>query len=152
MTVPLLKDADGNEVLAIAGENLPVRPVPAPPSAGGDRPGRPVRLLHHGPPLSFVVETEADRLRAGARPPPAASGPVTVTSPLPGVVRKVLVAPGDRVERDAPLVTLEAMKMENEVRAERAGVVGAVLVEPGRQVDAGAPLVRIDPDPAGNRP
>jgi biotin carboxyl carrier protein len=58
------------------------------------------------------------------------------------------VAAGVTVAKGAPLVILEAMKMEHEVVAPRAGVVSAVHVEPGQQVDAGAVLVTLDEAPA----
>ena len=62
---------------------------------------------------------------------------------MPGKVVKVLVAPGDEVVLRQGLVVVEAMKMENELRAGRAGVVREVLVVEGASVEAGAPLVVI---------
>jgi biotin carboxyl carrier protein len=73
----------------------------------------------------------------------AAHGEQKVLAPMPGRVVRVLVAPGDEVERRQPLVVVEAMKMENELRAGRAGLVREVLVVEGASVDAGAPLVVI---------
>jgi propionyl-CoA carboxylase alpha chain len=55
----------------------------------------------------------------------------------------VEVGPGDRVAMGAPILVLEAMKMEHAVTAPAAGVVEAVHVEKGRQVDAGAVLAVI---------
>jgi 3-methylcrotonyl-CoA carboxylase alpha subunit len=69
----------------------------------------------------------------------------TLRAPLPGRVAHVAVRPGDRVERDAPLVVIEAMKMENEFRAEAAGTVLEVRVEAGQAVNAGDVLVVIGP-------
>ncbi|HVZ75334.1 MAG TPA: biotin/lipoyl-containing protein [Polyangia bacterium] len=80
----------------------------------------------------------------------AASGPLTVKSPMPGRIVKVLVKPGARVAAGAPVVVVEAMKMENELRAPRAGVVGSVdlrAVE-GASVEAGQDLVTLTPDAA----
>jgi biotin carboxyl carrier protein len=71
-------------------------------------------------------------------------GPDVVVSPMPGRVVRLLVAPGDTVERGAPLVVIEAMKMENELRAARDGRVAAVLVRAGDTVEAGAKLVSLD--------
>jgi propionyl-CoA carboxylase alpha chain len=64
----------------------------------------------------------------------------SLAAPLPGVVRRVAVRPGERVEAGALLVVIEAMKMEHHVTAPRAGVVGDVLVGEGQEVGAGAVL------------
>ena len=64
-----------------------------------------------------------------------------VTAPLPGKVVKTAVQSGDRVERGATLVVLEAMKMELGVEAPRAGVVAEVTVSEGEPVSEGAVLV-----------
>jgi len=72
---------------------------------------------------------------AGAR------GDATLRSPMPGRVVRVLVQPGEAVEPGRGVVVLEAMKMENEVRAATTGVVAQVHVTAGATVDANAPLV-----------
>ena len=59
-----------------------------------------------------------------------------VGAPMPGSVATVAVAVGQQVERGDVLVTLEAMKMEAAVRADRDGEVVEVLARPGQQVDA----------------
>jgi biotin carboxyl carrier protein len=66
---------------------------------------------------------------------------------MPGRVIAVHVRAGDRVEPGAPLVVLEAMKMENEFRAAGGGVVREVAVAPGQAVNAGDLLVAIGPPP-----
>jgi biotin carboxyl carrier protein len=71
------------------------------------------------------------------------SGPERIPSPMPGKVVRVLVAAGDAVKTRQPLLVVEAMKMENEIRAGRDGVVADVPVRPGQSVDAGALLVVI---------
>jgi len=73
------------------------------------------------------------------------SGPEQVIAPMPGRVIKMLVKPGDRVAPRQPVVIIEAMKMQNELRALRAGTVSDVCVTEGVLVDAGAPLVVILP-------
>ncbi len=65
-------------------------------------------------------------------------------APVPGKIVDVFVKPGDRVKEGAPLVVLEAMKMENELRAPKKGVVSAVLVKKGDTADRGQVLVGID--------
>ena len=79
----------------------------------------------------------------------AAGGAGTVVAPMPGKIVRVLVAVGDTVEAGAPLVVLEAMKMETTLRSEIAGTVVAVSVESGATVDAGAVLVEVA-QPAGD--
>lgn len=73
----------------------------------------------------------------------AASGAM-VRAAMPGLVVDILVAEGDTVGPDQPLVSIEAMKMQNAVRAPRAGRVARVLVARGASVDAGTPLVEFD--------
>jgi biotin carboxyl carrier protein len=77
---------------------------------------------------------------------PRASGGIVV-APMPGLVVRVEVAPGQRVEAGAGLVVVEAMKMENELRAAGPGVVEAVHVAVGQAVEKGAPLVTVTSRP-----
>lgn len=72
---------------------------------------------------------------------PSATGQVTIAAPMPGRVVKVLVAPGDAVVARQGLVVVEAMKMENELRAPRAGTVAEVRVREGAPVEANVVLV-----------
>ena len=67
----------------------------------------------------------------------------TLVAPLPGRIVKVSVKPGDRVEKGATLLVIEAMKMENEFRAGASGTVAEVRVEPGQAVNGGDVLVVI---------
>ncbi|MBI1966392.1 MAG: acetyl-CoA carboxylase biotin carboxyl carrier protein subunit [Gemmatimonadetes bacterium] len=67
-----------------------------------------------------------------------------VKAPMPGLVVRIEVAPGQRVAPGAGLVVVEAMKMENELRAAGAGVVTGVHVEVGQAVEKGAPLVTVE--------
>ena len=65
-------------------------------------------------------------------------------SPMPGAVKAVFVAVGQKVAAGARLAVLEAMKMEHTLTAAREGVVAEVLVAPGAQVEAGAALIRLE--------
>ena len=69
------------------------------------------------------------------------TGPRPIVSPMPGRIVKVLVREGDVVAAQQGLVVVEAMKMENELRAPRAGQVSAVKVVEGMSVEAKAVLV-----------
>ncbi len=98
------------------------------------------------------------RLRGRRRAEPAGRGqtpltdspgsdpakPYTVVAPMPGRVVKVLVKAGDAVAARQGLVVVEAMKMENELRAARAGTVRAVRVAEGSLVEAHTVLVVIE--------
>lgn len=75
-----------------------------------------------------------------------ASGPAPVLAPMPGLVVRVTIAVGDRVSAGQGLVVMEAMKMENELRATSAGVVLAIRALPGTAVEKGAVLVELGPD------
>jgi acetyl/propionyl-CoA carboxylase alpha subunit len=72
------------------------------------------------------------------------AGPLAVTATLPGLVLSVGVAPGDEVAEGSPLLTIEAMKMQNEVRAPRAGRILEVSVTAGQAVATGAALLRLE--------
>ncbi len=71
------------------------------------------------------------------------SGPQRLAAPMPGKVVRVLVKAGDAVVARQPVVVVEAMKMENELRAGRAGTVAEIHVREGMSVDAGALLLVI---------
>lgn len=70
-------------------------------------------------------------------------GRQTVTTPMPGRVVRVLVAPGDQVVARQALVVVEAMKMENELRSPKDGIVTEINVVAGAAVEAGAVLIVI---------
>jgi len=74
----------------------------------------------------------------------AASGPAPLVAPMPGLVVRVDVAVGDVVAGGQALVVMEAMKMENELRAPAAGTVKRVAVAPGTAVEKGAVLVELE--------
>jgi biotin carboxyl carrier protein len=81
--------------------------------------------------------------RGGAASDQVASGPRRIVAPMPGRVVKVLVKPGDTVDARQGLVVVEAMKMENELRAPGAGTVTEVKVTEGASVEANSVLVVI---------
>jgi pyruvate carboxylase len=81
----------------------------------------------------------ADRSQVARRPPQRkseAGNPNHVGAPMPGTIATVPVRVGQKLARGDALLTLEAMKMETTVRAERDAVVGEILAKPGMQVDA----------------
>jgi len=72
--------------------------------------------------------------------------PVTAAlcAPMPGLIVRVAVEPGNRVVGGEGLVVLEAMKMENELRAPAAAIVKAIRVEAGQAVEKGQVLVEFE--------
>jgi biotin carboxyl carrier protein len=70
-------------------------------------------------------------------------------APLPGIVRRVVVRVGDRVDAGTVLVVVEAMKTEHRIAAGRAGRVRRVLVAEGQEVAAGAAVAELEEAPDG---
>jgi biotin carboxyl carrier protein len=79
--------------------------------------------------------------QAGAR---GSGGVETVAAPMPGKVVRVLVSPGDTVEAGQGLLVVEAMKMQNELKATRAGRILTVGAKEGATVSAGEILATIE--------
>jgi acetyl-CoA/propionyl-CoA carboxylase biotin carboxyl carrier protein len=86
-----------------------------------------------GPPRRGRGETRRASATGGA-----------VSAPMQGTIVRVLVAKGQEVEADEPVCILEAMKMESEVRSQKAGTVSEVRVEAGQTVRSGEPLVLVE--------
>jgi propionyl-CoA carboxylase alpha chain len=78
--------------------------------------------------------------------PETATASGSLAAPLPGVVGRIAVTPGQRVAAGDLLLTLEAMKLEHPVLAPHAGTVTALPVAPGQQVESGAVLAVIEPE------
>ncbi len=131
-------------------------------------PGTPVRLLTVGDAVhqvvvrrrtgrgayalwlnGFTYEVEAlDERRRAIRDLAAerarAAGPAPLVAPMPGLVVRVNVRPGDQVRPGQGLVVMEAMKMENELRAHAGGRVKTVPVAAGMAVEKGTVLVELE--------
>ena len=127
--------------------------------AVGDTNGNLVEVTVNGESYSVELEqkkVKKERVVVSAPKPaakpvaaaPAADGKAAhgdaLKSPLPGVIKEVCVAVGDKVEEGQTVVVLEAMKMANNLEAEHAGTVTAVLVQPGENVMENCPLVVIE--------
>jgi pyruvate carboxylase len=81
---------------------------------------------------------------AARRPKAEAGNPLHVAAPMPGAVVGVAVAVGEQVAVGQKLLTLEAMKMETTLYAEKAGRIAEVLARAGTQVESGDLLIRFD--------
>jgi biotin carboxyl carrier protein len=158
VTITVERDRDGRWRVAVDGG--PERPVDAVEIRPGtwsilidgrsivvdvDRRPRGTALLVVGEELIIELADERKRRLAqavGAAGRAAARGEL-VRAPIAGKVVKLLVAPGDEVSTGQGVAVLEAMKMENEIRADRGGTVEKVHVQPGHSVDNGELLVTL---------
>jgi biotin carboxyl carrier protein len=120
--------AGGTLVVHVNGEAIPLSIIDA-----DGRLRRPPADARRVP--SPVDERGGDDARAGH------AGPAAVSAPMPGRVVKVLVSPGDQVSARQGVIVVEAMKMENELRAPRSGTVKEIRVVEGASVEAGAVLM-----------
>lgn len=84
--------------------------------------------------LTAPAPAAASVAAPAAKPAPATAGAKAVKAPLPGSIVKVVVKEGDSVKRGDTLLTMESMKMENEIKAEFDGVVTAIKVAAGQNV------------------
>ena len=66
-----------------------------------------------------------------------------VKAPIPGLVTNIKVVLGEKVQKDTPLLILEAMKMENVISAPHAAIIDKIHVEVGQAVDRGVPLIEL---------
>jgi acetyl/propionyl-CoA carboxylase alpha subunit len=99
----------------------------------------------HGRRIPVTVRTWRERVLADAESAARqAGGPIEIRATLPGLVVGVAVQEGLEVGEGTILVTIEAMKMQNEVRAPRAGRVSSIAVTAGQTVIAGTALLRIE--------
>ena len=96
---------------------------------------------------AIVRETVSDAAPFSPPRPPRSqktsevSGSNVVVAPLPGVIKSIVVRTGQQVASNDELVVIEAMKMDNIIRATRAGAIGTIHVTEGRQVAYGEPLL-----------
>jgi glutaconyl-CoA/methylmalonyl-CoA decarboxylase subunit gamma len=154
MEVDVIEKPDGTIRATVNGRPVEVDAVPIGGHLSVRVDGRVVELTLDGSPpdLRVVanghrskvrVESERARSVSKAVTPPSAPGAPVVRSPMPGRIVRVLVAKGATVRPGQGLVVVEAMKMENEVRASAAGVVIEVHVTAGDAVEASAKLVTL---------
>jgi len=94
-------------------------------------------LVRAEPPRPLPRESRIPRM-------PSQTSNVAIKAPLPGTVIQVLVKPGDKVTMGQKLLTMEAMKMENNVLSEKDGMVRIVNVKPGDSVAQNDVLVEIE--------
>ena len=98
----------------------------------------------NGQPRTIRVPDRKVTATKVAKPKAEAGNPGHIGAPMPGVVATVAVKPGDAIKQGDLLLTIEAMKMETGLSAERAAVVRAVHVTPGAQIDAKDLLIELE--------
>jgi biotin carboxyl carrier protein len=131
-------EVDG-EILTVGIEAVPVAAETTTPEttrAVGASPAASPRL----PKFQKALEVAAPQ---AAPAPQAVPAPQAILAPLPGVIKSISVRPGQRVAADDELLVIEAMKMDNIIRAPRGGNVGTIHVTEGRQVAYGETLLEM---------
>jgi biotin carboxyl carrier protein len=96
-----------------------------------------------------VIDERTRAIQAMTGQGSAPRGPRSVQAPMPGLVVRVAVEPGDQVKAGQSVVIIEAMKMENDLKAESAGIVARVSATPGQAVEKGAVLVEFEAEADG---
>ena len=93
-----------------------------------------------------TVQTPASKTQPSLAPSTGITPAVNtlVRAPIPGVIVALLVRPGDQVVHGQDLCTIEAMKMRNNIRANRSGQIAEILVSTGQTVNHNDPLIRYE--------
>ena len=136
-----------------------------------DEPEQPIDLVYHGNDCSFIQETQVFHANiTGQKTSYTVWRPEgnlefhleseyrrivsvlrgqelgdenNVYAKMPGKIAKILVKPGDEVEKGVSILVMEAMKMENEIRSPNAGTISQICVKEGQAVETGTLLVEI---------
>jgi pyruvate carboxylase len=98
----------------------------------------------NGQPRVIRVPNRAIKAKTAAKPKAVEGNPSHIGAPMPGSIASVAVTPGQKVNAGDLLLTIEAMKMETGIHADRAAVVKALHVHPGAQIDAKDLLVELE--------
>jgi|SRR3989338_603802 len=132
-------DEVGGGVLQMEGRVFRVTPVGPPPI-----PGTPTSVEVNGVLMDILVDdARSELLRSVLTSGDGTAADLAVCAPMPGLVVKVEVQDGERVAKGQGLIVLEAMKMENELRAERDGIASDIIVREKTAVEKGQRLLTI---------
>jgi biotin carboxyl carrier protein len=124
--------ADGSLSIRINGKVLDLTVEGTPPDVG---------VVASGHRAYVRVESERHRAAAAAKRTGGSASEKNIVAPMPGRVAKILVNVGDEVKQGQGVIVIEAMKMENELRAKGAGTIAEIHVKPGDTIESGARLV-----------
>ena len=80
----------------------------------------------------------------GAAPAAGSGNTVDINSPFPGTVTKILVSEGDEFEAGDVIAVVEAMKMENEIKPDKAGIIREICVDVKAVVTSGQALFKVE--------
>lgn len=100
-------------------------------------------LPQSAPAAATVAQAPVQTAAPAQSAPAAAASANAIVAPMPGTINAVKVTSGQQVKKGDVLVILEAMKMENEIYADKDGKVGQVFVQKGASVQTGTALVEI---------
>ena len=109
--------------------------------------GDTIEVTHRGITLPVEVRHPLEKFVQSSLRSAASGGGETIAAPMPGLVVAIRVRLGERVEPGQPVAVVEAMKMQNELVAQRGGVVSEVLVAERATVGAGQVLLKLAPVP-----
>jgi len=123
--------------ILIHGKSYAVRVAPSPSAEGN---GYDVQVDGVTYPITVNDPRRWSRGSMGA----TREGPQQIMAPMPGKVARVLVAEGERVEAGQGLLVVEAMKMQNEIKASASGTVKKLFVVAGQPVSAGEKILVIE--------
>jgi pyruvate carboxylase len=98
----------------------------------------------NGQPRVIRVPNRLVKAQTAAKPKAAEGNPAHIGAPMPGSVASIVVTAGQKINAGDLLLTIEAMKMETGIHAERAGVIRAVHVQAGSQIEAKDLLVELE--------
>lgn len=125
---------DGSLSIRIDGKVLDLTVEGSPPDVG---------VVASGHRAYVRVESERHRAAAAARRTGGSGSEKQIVAPMPGRVVKILVNVGDEVKPGQGVAVVEAMKMENELKAKGAGTVAEIHVKSGEAIESGAKLITL---------
>lgn len=103
-----------------------------------------VPFLRRGDQIQFIYNGETFTAEVSRRPRRRRGAEHSMSAPMPGVVLKIFVEPGDVVAKGDPLLILEAMKMEHQIASPYDGVVDAIHCSEGEMVQPGVDLISVE--------
>ena len=108
-------------------------------------PGKSFKIKMNGTPYWLNIQDQFDELVNAMGLNVSASTQINdIKAPMPGLVLDIMVGAGDKIEKDTPLIILEAMKMENIIKSPGEGTIKSVEVVKGAAVEKGALLISLE--------